>query len=114
MSTSTQPRTADLPEGKTLINVTTRSTSDKRRDRKKPEIPRGCRTATWQKRGTRSSRDPGELHLKVERPATRTEDLSQERTCARTGAILLIAFPAQRISECAIQPRQRRLRAMRA
>src|SRR5215831_419003 len=44
MSTSMRLRTADRPEEKTLINVTTRSTSDKQRDRKKPEIPTGCRT----------------------------------------------------------------------
>src|SRR5215469_6149075 len=113
MSTSMQPRTADLPEGKTLIGVTTRSRSDKPRDRKKPGIPTACRTATWQRKGTRSSRDPVEILPSVERPATRTEGPSQERTGARIDASLRTAFRARKVSECAIQPRRRRLRARR-
>src|SRR5215469_10804370 len=114
MSTSMRPRTADRPEEKNPIDVTTRSTWGKRRDRKKPGIPRGGRTAAWQKRGTGSSRDPVEMPLlKVERPATRTEGRSQERTGARIDAILPIAFPAQTMPEYAIPPGRRRLRARR-
>src|SRR5262249_48690126 len=112
MSTSMQPRTADLRQVKTPTDVTTRSKSGKPRDRKKQEIPRGCRTAAWQKRGIRSSIDPAEMRrAKVERPATRTEGRSQERIVARTGAMSPIAFLAQTISEYATQPGQRRLPA---
>src|SRR5579863_5319301 len=107
------PRTADLPEGKAPVGVMTRSRSGKPRDRKRPGIPRGCRMATSQKRGTRSSRDPLETESSVERPATRREDRSRERIGAQTDASLPTAFPARRMSECAIQPRRRRLRARR-
>src|SRR5215467_1516053 len=114
MSTSVQPRTAGLPEEKNPKDVTTRSTSDRPRVRKKPEIPRECRRVTWQKRDTRSSRDPAEMRLpRVERPATRIEDPSQETIAVRTDAMRSIAFLMQTISECAIQPKRRRLRAMR-
>src|SRR5215471_8426043 len=107
MSTSMRPRTVDRPEGKNPIDVTTRSTSGKPRDRKKLGIPRECHTAMWQKRGTRSSRDPVQMIQKVERRATRTEVRSQEKIGAQTGATGVIAFPAQRKLECAIQPRPR-------
>src|SRR5215470_13263196 len=114
MSTSMQLRTADLPEEKNRTDVTTKSTSGKPRDRKRQEILTGCRTVTWQKRGTRSSRDPGEMRLPtVERRAARRAGRSQGRTRVRTGATLLNAFPAQRISECAIRPGRRRLPATR-
>src|SRR5215469_5858397 len=114
MSTSMQPHTADRPEEKLRIHVTTRSTWGKQLDQKRRETPRGCHTATWQKRGTRSSRDPLEMHLlKVERPATKREGRSRERINARTDANLPTAFPARKMSECAIQPRCRRLRARR-
>src|SRR5215469_4250468 len=113
MSTSTQPRTADLPEVKAPIGVTTRSRSGKPGDRKRPGIPRGCRTATWQKTGTRSSRDPVEFLSRLQRPATRREDRSRERIGVRTNASLPTAFPARIRSECAIQPRRRRLRTRR-
>src|ERR1700735_2767867 len=103
MSTSMRPRTADLRAEKTSIAVTKRSTSGKPRAQTQQEIPREHRTAMWQKRGTRSSRDPAERRLlRAERPATRTEDRSQERTTVRTDDKGPIAFLAQRISECAI------------
>src|SRR5215470_19742047 len=48
---------------------------------------------------------------RVERPATRTESRSPERTCARTDAMLAIAFLWRTMSEYATQSRWRRLRA---
>src|SRR5215475_4627839 len=112
MSTSRQRRTADLREGKAPRDETTRSKSDKPRDRRKQEIPRGCRMAGWQKTGTRRLRDPAEIsRQRVEQQATRTEGRSRERTCARRDAILAIAFLARTMSEYAIPSRRRRLRA---
>src|SRR4030095_15130208 len=107
-----QQHTVDLQEEKAPDYLATRSKSDKPRDRRKQEIPKGCRTAVLQKRGTGSWRDPVEIHLlRVGRPPTRTEDRPQERTGARTDAMGPNSFLPRRIRECAIQPRRRRLRA---